>query len=186
VNLKIKTLDEGNKDIATSICVTVVDTSNVKMVETRERSPRLPAMVFLENETDHLYDANAYLEDAEGSQIKLDLILGTQGWRRFVYKDVSSHINGTEGDKYKKMLGLNYLNPQEAPVVINRIKEQKRNLMKHKKVEGRRMVRREEAEEVQKMEEPEEKKKGKNVKNDEREEEEKPKIPMNPKREKKR
>jgi len=59
------------------------------------------------------------------------------------------------------MLGLNYLNPQEAPVVINRIKEQKRNLMKHKKVEGRRMARREEAEEVQKMEEPEEKKKGK-------------------------
>ncbi|KAJ3449060.1 macroglobulin / complement [Anaeramoeba flamelloides] len=86
------------------VCVTVTDDSVYQMKEKRNRAPRLPEMYFLENEVQELKDPRAYLnldlvnsvsadqEDRDIEQgkeiepsMKIDLLLGTQGWRKFVY-----------------------------------------------------------------------------------------------------
>jgi len=115
VNLQIKTKNSKGENIPSVIGVTVIDTTALKMVETRERSPRLPEMVYLENEVDHLFDAHVYLEHTVEAIINLDLLLGTQGWRRFVYNNVNSAIAGDEADKHKRMLGLNSLDKPVTP-----------------------------------------------------------------------
>lgn len=87
--------------------ITVTDDTVLQQVESRRQPPRLPAMALLEDEVrGDLTDAAAYLADlysdtlpGEATQqgadattattpaAKLDLLLGTQGWRRFVYED---------------------------------------------------------------------------------------------------
>src|SRR4029079_5016835 len=50
----------------------------------REQSPRLPVMVLLESEVRELADAHVYFDAKnEKSAMAVDLLLGTQGWRRF-------------------------------------------------------------------------------------------------------
>ena len=64
--------------------VTVTDDSVLEMIDKREQSPRLPVMVLLESEVRELADAHVYLDPQnEKSPLAVDLLLGTQGWRRF-------------------------------------------------------------------------------------------------------
>ena len=66
------------------------------MIENREQSPRLAEMVYLENEVMELKDSSAYLNHHLSSDSNhLDLLLGVQGWRRYIltHYDNISQIN---------------------------------------------------------------------------------------------
>ncbi len=63
----------------------MTDESVLKMIDKRERAPRLPVMVFLEPEVKDLADASVYLDQKNPkASIATDLLLGTQGWRRLL------------------------------------------------------------------------------------------------------
>jgi len=85
VSLDILTTDENGKPVEAVVGLTVTDDAVLEIIEKREQSPRLPVMVYLENEVLDLADAHIYL-DARNLQAPqaLDLLLGTQGWRRFI------------------------------------------------------------------------------------------------------
>jgi hypothetical protein len=53
-------------------------------------------MVYLETDVDHLDDANIYLSNEDISGKAVDLLLGTQGWRRFAYFDPKKFIKDFE------------------------------------------------------------------------------------------
>ncbi len=66
--------------------LTVTDSSVLEMIEKREQAPRLPVMVLLEDDVQNLSDAHVYLDESNPkAPLATDLLLGTQGWRRFLY-----------------------------------------------------------------------------------------------------
>lgn len=92
-SLKIKTTNAQGEPVAAVIGVTATDDSVLEMVEKREQAPRLPVMVFLEPEVKDLADAHVYLDSSnELAPMATDLLLGTQGWRRFALVDLASFL----------------------------------------------------------------------------------------------
>ncbi len=85
VTLDILTTDENARPVEAVVGISVTDDAVLEMIEKREQAPRLPVMVYLENEVEDLADAHVYL-DADNDQAAeaVDLLLGTQGWRRFI------------------------------------------------------------------------------------------------------
>jgi hypothetical protein len=85
VKVDILTTDENGKPVEAVVGLTVTDDTVLEMIDKREQAPRLPVMVYLENEVKELADSHIYLNaDNAKSSEALDLLLGTQGWRRFV------------------------------------------------------------------------------------------------------
>ena len=83
VSLKVKTLLDG-KPAAAMVGLTVTDDSVQELIEKREQAPSLPVMVMLEDDVRELADAHVYLDAANPkARLATDLLLGTQGWRRF-------------------------------------------------------------------------------------------------------
>ena len=73
--------------------LTVTDDSVLEMIEKREQAPRLPVMVLLEPEVKELADAQIYLDEKNPRPpLAVDLLLGTQGWRRFAFMDAEKFI----------------------------------------------------------------------------------------------
>lgn len=105
-SLKIKTTDASGKPISAVVGLTVTDDSVLEMIEKREQTPRLPVMVFLEDEVQELADAHVYL-DAENPKAgpAVDLLLGTQGWRRFAFVDANKFVEGHD-DAARRVLAL--------------------------------------------------------------------------------
>ena len=80
--------------LAAMVGLTVTDSSVLEMIEKREQAPRLPVMVLLENEVKDLADAHVYLDESNPkAPLATDLLLGTQGWRRFATAGTGS-LNG--------------------------------------------------------------------------------------------
>lgn len=106
VELTVKTTDETGKPIGAVVGLTVTDDSVLEMIEKREQAPRLPVMVLLEKETRDLADAHVYLdpENAEADEA-VDLLLGTQGWRRFAFVDTAAFL-AENGDDARRVLAL--------------------------------------------------------------------------------
>jgi len=85
VTLKIITTDATGKPVGALVGLTVTDSSVLEMIDGREQAPRLPVMVLLENEVKNLADAHVYLDESNPKAwLATDLLLGTQGWRRFI------------------------------------------------------------------------------------------------------
>ncbi|MEO0474565.1 MAG: alpha-2-macroglobulin family protein [Planctomycetota bacterium] len=106
VQLTIKTTDQDGKPVAAVTGVTVTDDAVLEMIETREQAPSLPAMVFLEQEVQDLADAHVYLDpNNEDAAEQLDLLLGTQGWRRFALVNMEEFLE-EHGDDARRMLAL--------------------------------------------------------------------------------
>lgn len=104
--LTIKTTDEDGDPISAVVGLTVTDDSVLEMIETREQAPRLPAMVLLEGDVKELADAHVYLDgDNPEAPMALDLLLGTQGWRRFAFIDVKAFLK-KHGDAGRRVLAL--------------------------------------------------------------------------------
>jgi len=84
VTLRVTTTDDTGKPVSAIVGLTVTDSSVLEMIEKREHAPRLPVMVLLENEVRDLADAQVYLDESNPkAPLATDLLLGTQGWRRF-------------------------------------------------------------------------------------------------------
>ncbi|MGB1123943.1 MAG: alpha-2-macroglobulin family protein [Phycisphaeraceae bacterium] len=106
VQLTIKTTDQDGKPVSAVAGVTVTDDAVLEMIETREQAPNLPAMVFLEQEVKDLADAHVYLDpNNEDAAEQLDLLLGTQGWRRFALVNLEDFLEA-HGDDARSMLAL--------------------------------------------------------------------------------
>jgi alpha-2-macroglobulin-like protein len=102
----IKATDSAGKPVSAVIGITVADDSVLQMVEKREQAPRLPVMVFLEQEVKDLADAHVYLDPANPkAPIATDLLLGTQGWRRFALIDMDKFVLAN-GDDARRVLAL--------------------------------------------------------------------------------
>jgi hypothetical protein len=104
--LTVRTTDERGNPVSAVVGLTVTDDSVLEMIEKREQAPRLPAMVFLEDDVRELADAHVYLDPANPeAPLALDLLLGTQGWRRFAFVDAPAFI-AKHGDRAKRVLAL--------------------------------------------------------------------------------
>jgi hypothetical protein len=90
--LTARTTRDG-KPVSAVAAVTVTDDAVQQMIERREQAPRLPAMVLLEPEVKELADAQVYLDPKNPkAPLATDLLLGTQGWRRFALKDLAAFV----------------------------------------------------------------------------------------------
>lgn len=96
----VKATDADGKPVSAVVGVTVTDDTVLEMIEKREQAPRLPVMVFLEPEVNDLADAHVYLDSTNAkAPLATDLLLGTQGWRRFALMELAKFlaINGDDG-----------------------------------------------------------------------------------------
>ncbi|QSQ12611.1 alpha-2-macroglobulin family protein [Myxococcus landrumensis] len=85
VELTAKTTRDG-KPVSALVMLTVTDDAMLQLKEKREQAPELPVMVLLEPEVRELADAQLYLDRKNPkSTLAVDLLLGTQGWRRFAF-----------------------------------------------------------------------------------------------------
>lgn len=84
-SLRIRATDADGRPVGAVVGLTVTNAAVQDMVEYRRRAPRLPEMVLLENEVRAFGDAGDYFnpEDPMADE-KIDLLLGVQGWRRFI------------------------------------------------------------------------------------------------------
>jgi len=116
------------------VSLSVVDDALPSTVDKRDRHPSLPASVLLEHEVDELFSSSEYLPQFEidldkpetqteydstksSSDAKIDLLLGTQGWRRFIFysdpsqpeseKEISSGVedDSSEIEKRERVFG---------------------------------------------------------------------------------
>ncbi len=95
VTLRVKTIDYTGKPVSAMVGLTVTDSSVLEMIEKREQAPSLPVMVLLESEVQNLADAHVYLDESNPkAPLATDLLLGTQGWRRFATAGTGS-LNGS-------------------------------------------------------------------------------------------
>src|SRR5262249_50326363 len=93
--------------------VTVTDDSVLEMIDKREQAARLPAMVYLENEVRELADAHVYLDPHhDKADLAVDLLLGTQGWRRFALVEWQKFVEQHQ-DAARRALAL--LQPGSPP-----------------------------------------------------------------------
>ncbi len=105
-SLTVKATDSDGKPVSAVVGLTVTDDSVLEMVEKREQAPRLPVMVFLEPEVKDLADAHVYLDkDNPKAAIATDLLLGTQGWRRFALVNLADFIE-KNGDDARRAVAL--------------------------------------------------------------------------------
>jgi len=104
--LTVRATDEKGNPVSAVVGVTVTDDTVLEMVDKREQAPRLPVMLFLEPEVQNLADAHVYM-DANNPKAPLatDLLLGTQGWRRFATVDMNKFLE-SNGDKARRVLAL--------------------------------------------------------------------------------
>ena len=104
--LTIKTTDSDGKPASTMVGLTVTDDTVLEMVEKREQAPHLPVMVFLEPEVKDLADAQVYLDPKNPkAPLATDLLLGTQGWRRFALMELAKFIE-TDGDDARRVVAM--------------------------------------------------------------------------------
>lgn len=98
----VKATDENGKPVSAVVGLTVTDDSVLEMVEKREQAPRLPVMLFLEPEVRDLADAHVYLDRSNPrAPLATDLLLGTQGWRRFALMKLSEFLAANGDDAHR-------------------------------------------------------------------------------------
>lgn len=106
VSLTVTTTDEDGEPVEGVVGITVTDDSVLEMIEKREQAPRLPVMVLIEDEVMELADAHVYLDiDNPDAPVAMDLLLGTQGWRRFAFVKVKDFL-GKYGDDARRVLAM--------------------------------------------------------------------------------
>jgi alpha-2-macroglobulin-like protein len=109
VTLHVTTTDERDKPVGAMVGLTVTDSSVLEMIEKREQAPRLPVMVLLENDVKNLSDAHVYLDETNPkAPLATDLMLGTQGWRRFATVDITKFVT-VNGDAARRALAIRML-----------------------------------------------------------------------------
>jgi len=102
VTFTITTTNASGAPVDACVCVAAVDDAALKKIEKRDRAPRLIAQALLECDVQELRDCSSYFPSSEdeGCAEKMDLLLGTQGWRRFLFEPQQLHAlrSPTAGD----------------------------------------------------------------------------------------
>lgn len=91
VRLSLAVFDENGQPAPAILGIAVVDDAALSLEE--DEQPELPTHFLLTSEIEKPEDlehANFYLSGSDESRESLDLLLGTQGWRRFVSSGVAS------------------------------------------------------------------------------------------------
>jgi uncharacterized protein YfaS (alpha-2-macroglobulin family) len=115
VKLKVKTQVRG-KPVSAVVGLTVTDDAVLELVEKREQAPQLPVMVYLEDEVKELADAHVYLDPKNPkAPLATDLLLGTQGWRRFAMLKLADFL-AANGDQARRAVALRIAVPTDMPV----------------------------------------------------------------------
>jgi hypothetical protein len=116
--LTVQTTDGSGRPTGAVVGLTVTDDSVLEMIERREQAPRLPVMVLLENDVRELADAHVYLDpENEEAPLAVDLLLGTQGWRRFAFIDTTGFI-AKHGDRARRALALRMVSQRERSELL--------------------------------------------------------------------
>ncbi len=113
LRLTLRVTDEADQPVAAVLGVSVVDQAALSLQSAE--APTLKTHFLLTSEVEKPEDlehANFYLEDSADAAQSLDLLLGTQGWRRFVYND-SVPDTETLDATLQRLLALD--GPQPAP-----------------------------------------------------------------------
>jgi len=106
VKLHVKTTDDAGRPVGAVVGLTVTDDSVLEMIEKREQAARLPVMVLLEGDVRELADAHVYMDERNPkAPLATDLLLGTQGWRRFAMVDVAKFLEA-HGDAARRALAV--------------------------------------------------------------------------------
>jgi len=115
VALSLRVADERGRPRPAALGVSVVDDALLNLAD--DKSPTLPTYYYLASEIEHpedLEDANFYLLEGrhrdKSPSKALDLLLGTQGWRRFVQWD---QVQG--GERVADADGASGLPEMDAP-----------------------------------------------------------------------
>ncbi|WP_232293769.1 MG2 domain-containing protein [Stigmatella aurantiaca] len=115
VQLTARATQEG-KPVSAVVMLTVTDDAMLELIEKRDQAPQLPVMVLLEPEVQELADAQIYFDEKNPkSKQAVDLLLGTQGWRRFALTDAESFIS-QYGDAARRALAVRTSPPVPAAV----------------------------------------------------------------------
>jgi len=121
-NVTVTTTDDDGQPVEAVVGVTITDDSVLEMIEKREQAPRLPVMAFLEHEVGELADAHVYLDPAnEEAPLALDLLLGTQGWRRFAFVRVPDFL-AAHGDDARRVLALSMVTKRDRRFLAGRLR----------------------------------------------------------------
>jgi hypothetical protein len=116
VKLTARTTRDGIP-VSAVIGLQVTDDAILEMIEKREQAPALPVMMLLEPEVRELADAQVYLDEKNPkAPLALDLLLGTQGWRRFAVEDVASAVQ-RYGDQARRAMAMRTPAPPPVRVV---------------------------------------------------------------------
>ncbi len=118
--LTLTTTNEKGEPVGAMVGLTVSDDAVRELLETREHAPRLDAMAYLEPEVLELADAAAYLDGGRLADTRLDLLLATQGWRRFAFADWQTFL-AEQGDEALRALAF-----RREPNPISRVKKNDR------------------------------------------------------------
>jgi len=103
VELTVRTLDRDGEPVAGVVGLTVTDDAVREQWETRDHHPSLPAMALLGADVAELKDAGTYLADGADAAARVDLLLATQGWRRFAVYDHQAFL-AAHGDAARRVL----------------------------------------------------------------------------------
>jgi len=104
--LTVTTTDDAGRPVAAAVGMTITDESVLEMIEKREQAPRLLAMAFLEGEVKELADAHVYMDPkSPKAPLATDLLLGTQGWRRFALTNLTDFLT-KHGDEARRALAV--------------------------------------------------------------------------------
>ena len=110
VQLTAKTTQDG-KPVSALVMLTVTDDAVLELIEKRDQVPQLPVMVLLEPEVKELADAHVYLDEKNPkARLAVDLLLGTQGWRRFALADAVNFVS-RHGDPARRALAVRVPTP---------------------------------------------------------------------------
>ncbi len=99
VKVTVRTTDAAGNSVPAVVGLSAVDDALLETIDRRERAPRLPAQALLGTEVRELRDAHVYLAGDAPAALRTDLLLGTQGWRRFAFIDPAKFAAdaGTKG-----------------------------------------------------------------------------------------
>ncbi|MCY1077472.1 MG2 domain-containing protein [Archangium lansingense] len=96
----------GGQPVSALVMLTVTDDAVLELIEKRDQAPQLPVMVLLEPEVKELADAQVYFDEKNPkAKLAVDLLLGTQGWRRFALANAEQFV-AQHGDLARRALAV--------------------------------------------------------------------------------
>jgi len=106
VRVNVRALDAHGRGVPGAvIALAATDDAVLATVDPRERVARLPVQALLGAEVRELRDPLKYLDADPESAARTDLLLGTQGWRRFCFQDTTNFAR-RHGDAARRALAL--------------------------------------------------------------------------------